>query len=85
MSAVPERPGLAMVLGGPALFLLGEGVFRRRITRTWNRERLAAAGLLILLAPVAVHVSALLLSAVATTVLAALAVSQKRAADTAIH
>ena len=36
-------------------------------------------------APLAVHVSALLLSAVATTVLAALAVSQKRAADTAIH
>ena len=77
--------GLAMVLGGPALFLLGEGVFRRRITRTWNRERLAAAGLLILLAPVAVHVSALLLSAVATTVLAALAVSQKRVANSAVH
>ena len=70
--------GLAMVLGGPALFLLGESLFRRRITGTWNRDRLAAVGLLILLAPLAVHVSALLLSAIATTVLAALAVSQKR-------
>ena len=69
-----------MVLGGPALFLLGESLFRRRITGTWNRERLAAVGLLILLAPLAVHVSALLLSAIATTVLAALAVSQKRVA-----
>jgi len=37
-------------------------------------------GLLILLAPLAVHVSALLLSAIATAVLTALAVSQKRVA-----
>ena len=72
--------GPAMVLGGPALFLLGESLFRRRITGTWNRERLAATGLLILLAPLAVHVSALLLSALATTVLTALAVAQKRVA-----
>ena len=70
--------GLAMVLGGPALFLLGESLFRRRITGTWNRERLTALGLLILLAPLAVHVSALLLSAIATAVLTALAVAQKR-------
>ena len=76
--------GIAMVLGGPALFLFGESLFRRRITAAWNRERLAATGLLILLAPLAVHVSALLLSAIATTVLAAIALSQKRAANTAI-
>ena len=69
---------LAMVLGGPALFLLGESLFRRRITGTWNRERLAALGLLLLLVPLAVHVSVLLLSAIATGVLVALAASQKR-------
>jgi low temperature requirement protein LtrA len=67
-----------MVLGGPALFLLGESVFRRHITGTWNRERLAALGLLVLLAPLAVHISVLALSMVATGILIALAVSQKR-------
>jgi low temperature requirement protein LtrA len=72
--------GLAMVLGGPALFLLGESVFRRGITGTWNPERLAALALLILLAPLAVHASVLLLSVIATSVLIALAVSQKRVA-----
>ena len=82
LDALPGA-GVGMVLGGPALLLLGESLFRRRITGTWNRERLAALGLLILLAPLAVHVSALLLSAIATTVLAALALLQKRVTDTA--
>jgi low temperature requirement protein LtrA len=77
--------GLAMVLGGPALFLLGESRFRRRITGEWNRERLAALVLLVLLAPLAVHVSALLLSTLATAVLVALAISQKRVAANLAH
>jgi low temperature requirement protein LtrA len=77
---VLDGVGVAMVLGGPALFLLAESVFRRHITATWHRERLAALGLLILLAPLAVHVSALALSAIATSVLLALAVSQRRVA-----
>jgi low temperature requirement protein LtrA len=70
--------GLAMVLGGPALFLLGESAFRRRITGRWDRERLAALGLLVLLLPLAAHVSVLGLSAIVTTVLIALALSQDR-------
>jgi low temperature requirement protein LtrA len=77
--------GLSMVLGGPALFLLGETLFRRRITGRWNRERLAALALLVLLLPPAVHVSALLLSAIATCVLIALALSQKRVAAHLAH
>jgi low temperature requirement protein LtrA len=77
--------GLAMVLGGPALFLLGETLFRRRITGTWNRERLVALGLLLLLLPLSVHVSVLLLSAIATSVLIALALSQKRVAARLAH
>jgi low temperature requirement protein LtrA len=72
--------GLGMVLGGPALFLLGEAAFRWRITGTWSRERLAALGLLVLLLPLAAHVSVLALSAIATAVLIALAASQKRVA-----
>jgi low temperature requirement protein LtrA len=77
--------GLAMVLGGPGLFLLGEALFRRRITGTWDRELLAALGLLMLLLPLAVHVSAVLLSAIATCVLIALALSQKRVAARLAH
>jgi low temperature requirement protein LtrA len=77
--------GLAMVLGGPALFLLGESLFRRHITGEWSRERLAALGLLILLLPLAVHLSVLLLSVIATAVLIALAISQKRVAPRLAH
>ena len=72
--------GAAMALGGPALFLLGESLFRRRITGTWGRERPAALAALVLLAPLAAHVSALLLGLLVTGVLIALAVSQPRVA-----
>jgi low temperature requirement protein LtrA len=66
--------GLAMVLGGPALFLLGESSFHWRLSREANAKRLTVAGALILLVPLAGHVPALLLSAIVTTLLAALAV-----------
>ena len=36
--------GLAMVLGGPALYLLGEILFEWRMTRRTNTKRLAVAG-----------------------------------------
>jgi low temperature requirement protein LtrA len=53
--AEPHRPlhgvGLAMVLGGPALYLLGEYLFRRRMTGAANIKRLAVAAVLLLLAP----------------------------------
>jgi low temperature requirement protein LtrA len=74
----PHHPldgvGLAMVLGGPALYLVGVSLFHRRMTRATNRKRLAVAGLLILLVPLGGHVSALLLSAVVIALLAGLAV-----------
>ena len=76
-----DGAGVAMVIGGPALFVLGESLFRWRITGTWNRERLATLGLLLLLVPLAAHISALALSAIATGVLLALAVSQNRAGE----
>jgi low temperature requirement protein LtrA len=66
--------GLAMVLGGPALYLLGLSLFHRRMTGNGNAERLAAAGLLILLAPLAGHVSALVLAAIIAVLLGALAI-----------
>jgi low temperature requirement protein LtrA len=81
--AEPHHPlhgvGLAMVLGGPALYLLGEHLFRRRMTGTANTERLAVAAVLVLLAPVGGHVSALMLSAIVAALLSALALWELRA------
>jgi len=71
--------GLAMVLGGPALYLLGESLFQWRITRKTNTKRLTVAGLLILLVPLGGHVAALLLGVIVTTLLATLAVWELRA------
>jgi low temperature requirement protein LtrA len=81
--AEPHHPlhgvGLAMVLGGPTLYLLGEHLFRWRMTGTANTKRLAVAAVLVLLAPVGVHVSALMLSAIVAALLTALALWELRA------
>jgi low temperature requirement protein LtrA len=65
--------GLAMVLGGPALFLLGEGLFRLRVTGSVDVVRLGVAALLVLLAPLGSAISALALCTIVTVVLCALA------------
>jgi low temperature requirement protein LtrA len=70
--------GLAMVLGGPALYLLGESLFRWRMTATANPKRLGVAALLVGLALVGGHVSALLLSAVVAALLVVLALWELR-------
>jgi low temperature requirement protein LtrA len=81
--AEPHQPlhgvGLAMVLGGPTLYLLGEYLFRWRMTRTANTKRLAVAAVLVLLAPVGGHVSALMLSAIVAALLTAPALWELRA------
>jgi low temperature requirement protein LtrA len=69
---------LAMMLGGPALFLLGESLFRLRVTGAANAGRVAAAAVLVLLAPVGSHVSALVLSATVAALLSALALWELR-------
>jgi low temperature requirement protein LtrA len=70
--------GLAMVLGGPVLFLVGESLFRLRITGAANAKRLTVAAILVLLAPLGSHVSALALSAAVAALLGALAVWELR-------
>jgi hypothetical protein len=70
--------GLAMMLGGPALFLLGESLFVWRMIRTTNVTRVALAGVLILLVPIGGHVSALLVSLIVATLLSALAAWELR-------
>src|SRR4051812_48740758 len=68
--------GLAMILGGPALFLVGENLFQRKLTSTANTRRLIAAASLILFAPLAAHLPALLVAVIVTTVLAAVVRSE---------
>jgi low temperature requirement protein LtrA len=70
--------GLAVVLGGPALYLLGESLFRRRMTGTPNARGLALAAVLAALAPLGSHVSALALSVVVAALLSLLAVTDGR-------
>jgi low temperature requirement protein LtrA len=65
--------GLAMMLGGPALYLLGESLFRWRMTGTTHVDRIAVAGILVLLVPLGGQISALLLSLIVATLLSALA------------
>jgi low temperature requirement protein LtrA len=71
--------GLAMMLGGPALFLVGESLFRWRMTGTTSVTRAAVAGLLILLVPIGGQISALLISVIVATLLSALAAWELRA------
>jgi low temperature requirement protein LtrA len=71
--------GVAMILGGPALYLLGETLFRWRMTRVMNTRPLVVAALLVLLVPLGGQVGALLLSVIVAALLAVLAVWELRA------
>ena len=65
--------GLAVVLGGPALFLLGQNLFAWMTIGTANLERLAAAGAIVGLVPLGTQISAVVLAAAVTALLGALA------------
>jgi low temperature requirement protein LtrA len=75
---VPDGVGAAMILGGPALYLLGESLFSWRMTGFTNTKRLAVATLFIVLVPLGDHVSALVLSLAVASLLPALAVWERR-------
>jgi low temperature requirement protein LtrA len=76
--------GLAVVVGGPALYLLGENLFRHRMTATVNPKRFLAAGGLLVLALLGPHVSALALSTIVTALLAVLALWEVHAPPTVV-
>jgi low temperature requirement protein LtrA len=75
--------GLAMMLGGPALFLLGEVSFGRRMAGTTDVSRLVVAGCLLLLVPIGGQVSALLLAVTVGALLTALVLWELRAPELA--
>ena len=83
--AAPHQPangvGVAMILGGPALYLLGESLFGWRVTGAPTARRLAVAALLILLLPLGGQISVLALSVVVASLLVALAVWESRYAE----
>jgi low temperature requirement protein LtrA len=64
-----------VILGGPALFLAGNAVFKFVLTEHVPHSRLLAIAALALLAPLALVVSPLALSATATLVVTAVALS----------
>jgi low temperature requirement protein LtrA len=76
--------GLAMVVGGPALYLFGESLFRARMTGTTNPKRLLAVVVLLALAFLGPHVSALALTIAVTVVLTALALWEHRSPPTVV-
>jgi low temperature requirement protein LtrA len=67
-----------MVVGGPVLYLLGESLFRLRVTGAANAKRVAVAAILVLLAPIGSQISVLALSATVAAVLSALALWEMR-------
>ena len=71
--------GLAMMLGGPVLFLVGESLFAWRMTGTTNVTRVAVAGFLVLLVPIGGQISALLLGMTIAALLTALVLWELRA------
>jgi low temperature requirement protein LtrA len=77
----PRGVALAMVVGGPSLYLLGESLFRWRMAGVTNPQRVAVAALLILLVPLGGHIEALPLSIVVAALLTVLAVSELRSRD----
>ncbi len=72
--------GLGILLGGPALYLVGLSLFQWSTTGSANPKRLAAAALIMGLAPLGAQVSGLALAVIVTAILIALAISELRAA-----
>jgi low temperature requirement protein LtrA len=78
--AHPDRvaggPASVMLIGGPALYLAGESLFRLRMIGSVSAKRIGAVVALGLVGSLADTVSALLLASCVTTVLGALALTE---------
>jgi low temperature requirement protein LtrA len=73
-----QLPEAACLLGGPALYLVGNIFFKRASARYYPLSHLAGLGLLVLLAPVALMATPLLLSVATTVVFVVVAVWETR-------
>ncbi len=70
---VPSLAGIVMMVGGPALYLAGESLFRLRMIGSVNPKRVSALTALALLGMLASVVSALAVSGLVAVLLSALA------------
>ena len=73
-----------LILGGPALFLVGHTLFKRSLWGFVPRARLAAMGALVALIPVAIVSSTLVLLVLASAVVVAVAWSSSRMHTSAV-
>ena len=73
-----ELSAAATLLGGPALYLAGNILFKRASARHYPLSHLVGLGLLLLLAPVAMRLTPLALGAATTVVLVLVAVWETR-------
>jgi low temperature requirement protein LtrA len=82
----PSTVELAVILGGPALYLIGHTLFRLRMIRNVSRKRLAAAVAIVALTPLGAVLTSLGLAACVLAILTVLAVAEtrNRLGDTAI-
>jgi low temperature requirement protein LtrA len=70
--------GAAALIGGPALFLIGETLFRLRMVGTVSARRLTCVAALALTGLVATEISALALAGIVAAILGVLAASEIR-------
>lgn len=68
----------ASEIGGPVLFLAGTNLFQWRAAATVSVKRLLVAAVLVILLPLAPHISIIALMAIVTGLLGALAVWELR-------
>jgi len=73
-----ELSAAATLLGGPALYLVGNIFFKRASARYHPLSHLVGLGLLLLLTPVAMHLTPLALGAATTVVLIVVAIWETR-------
>jgi hypothetical protein len=69
---------LAVILGGPVLYLLGHTLFRLRMIHNVSRKRVVAAVAILAIAPLGGTLSSLALAACVLAILALLAAAETR-------
>ena len=76
--ATPSGVELAVILGGPVLYLVGHTLFRLRMIHNVSRKRVVAAVAILALAPLVGTLSCLTLAACVLAILAVLAGAETR-------
>ena len=76
--ASPSGAELAVILGGPVLYLVGHTLFRLRMIHNVSRKRVVAAIAILALAPLGGTLSSLALAACVLAILAVLAAAETR-------